>query len=998
MKILAIRGRNLASLEGDFVLDFTTEPLLSTGIFAISGPTGAGKSTLLDAMCLALFARTPRTDLAKENNVKLKDVNEDVLMQGDPRFLLRRGTASGYAEVDFVALDGHRYRSRWAVGRARDKENGRLQNIRLTLHNLDKEQEEQGSRSDLQARIIELIGLTFEQFTRSVLLAQNDFSTFLKAEQGEKASLLEKLTGTEQYSAISRLIFEKNAAAREAFDKIAVQIEGIELLTEEDEQLFRLRLAEAEAASLRLEKAKAERQALQDALKSTEQQIALKQSQQKEAVVKGTEATSLLAAAHKEYEQGLEEQQRSETRFKSLQTELQEARKLDVQMDSLTRIVAESEAKWKEACKRKKEGEEKHQSALLRQTKAVREIAELTAWQERYRSKEGIAAQLTALLLYLDAASTARLAAEKAHSKKVSIQKTMEKQAAELQKMQQSVEARRADYQRTETEMQTLSALLNEAAQATLDEEMTVARAERERLLIEQAQFVTTGDIAALRDKLTDGVPCPVCGSKQHPYATHEAGERLLALSKDIAAVTFLLQKLSKQQEALASRQKQLSRLQQQQLLLQKEVAEGERLSADLLSRQQVAANQLTHEETTYQEQSALLTQSLSAANTLFGNDEWQKGWKEAPEAFRNTLTDFARRWQENGLKLQKAGQQLSSCQAESESLASFLPPLSRNVEEAAQLYDENRKASSLLHAERAKLFAGKPADAVEQEYTRSNEALRERLKRLLATQTEQSARAEQLQGVAVQIEQDLMTFSQDRQQRGEALEAWLNEFTSFYEGRSLEEMLRQAVQEKTEYAFRLRTHTENKKKVAGLQTELTVRREVSERWAKLNELAGSADGAKFRRIAQGYTLDVLLNYANVQLRGLSRRYYLERVPDTLALQVIDRDMCDEVRTVHSLSGGESFLVSLALALGLSSLSSNRMKVESLFIDEGFGSLDADTLRMAMDALETLHTQGRKIGVISHVQEMTERIPVQVKVSRAGNGRSYLEVMPNTWH
>lgn len=103
--------------------------------------------------------------------------------------------------------------------------------------------------------------------------------------------------------------------------------------------------------------------------------------------------------------------------------------------------------------------------------------------------------------------------------------------------------------------------------------------------------------------------------------------------------------------------------------------------------------------------------------------------------------------------------------------------------------------------------------------------------------------------------------------------------------------------------------------------------------------------------------------------------------------------MCDEVRTVHSLSGGESFLVSLALALGLSSLSSNRMRVESLFIDEGFGSLDAETLRVAMDALESLRTQGRKIGVISHVQEMTERIPVRICVNRAGNGRSFLEVL-----
>ena len=136
----------------------------------------------------------------------------------------------------------------------------------------------------------------------------------------------------------------------------------------------------------------------------------------------------------------------------------------------------------------------------------------------------------------------------------------------------------------------------------------------------------------------------------------------------------------------------------------------------------------------------------------------------------------------------------------------------------------------------------------------------------------------------------------------------------------------------------------------------------------------------------------MLLAYANIQLNNLTKRYRLERVPGTLALQVIDNDMCDEVRTVHSLSGGESFLVSLALALGLSALSSNRMNVESLFIDEGFGSLDAETLRIAMDALENLRMQGRKICVISHVQEMTERMPVRIVVEKKGNGCSHLVV------
>ena len=107
MRILAIRGKNLASLEGDFAIDFTSEPLASAGIYAISGPTGSGKSTLLDAMCLALFGRTPRTDQARENEVWLKDVNENTLRQSDPRNLLRRGAASAQAEVDFVALDGY---------------------------------------------------------------------------------------------------------------------------------------------------------------------------------------------------------------------------------------------------------------------------------------------------------------------------------------------------------------------------------------------------------------------------------------------------------------------------------------------------------------------------------------------------------------------------------------------------------------------------------------------------------------------------------------------------------------------------------------------------------------------------------------------------------------------------------------------------------------------------------------------------------------------------
>ena len=990
MKILAIRGRNLASLEGEFEADFTSEPLLSAGIFAISGPTGAGKSTILDAMCLALFARTPRTDQAKENNVKLRDVNEEVLPQSDPRFLLRRGTASGYAEVDFLALNGHRYRSRWSVGRARDKENGRLQSPRVTLHNIDKEEEEQGTRSELQARVVELIGLTFEQFTRSVLLAQNDFSTFLKAEQGEKASLLEKLTGTELYSAISRTIFEKNAVAKEAYDKIQARIQGIELLTEEAEEELQIRLKESETSLLALEKAKAEQQTLQEAVKSTEQQIATRQTQQKDAAAKLEKATELLNAAQKDYEQGLVEEQRSESEFRALQQELQQARGLDVRLDAATRSVADTETRLREALARKKEGEDKLKAAQTRQQQSTAEIARLSEWRERYRSKESIAEQLTALLLHLDAASAARQAIEKAGKTIATTKQTAERLVAQLATIRQAAETKRAQLQKTEETIVRSEKELKALDIAALDKQIESVRLERENLLIEQARQAASGDVLELRKKLQEGSPCPVCGSTHHPVVTHPA---VTEVPKVIAALTLQLEQLNARKTAYAGSEKQLNQLRQQLLQLHKELTEADHTRTDLQGRQKLAETQIAREEAIRAESQETLAKSLSAANRLFGNDDWQRGWQQDPDSFRDTLTTFARQWHDNTEKLQQLQREQSAQKAEYESYASFLPSLIKQVEEVTLLHEQNRTALLALQSERARLLGGKPADEVESAYTRRKEELKERMKRLQTVQTEQSGIADQLRGIAGQIAQDLQKASDDLVVRQKALADWNETWNAAHNNEPLELLLPRITQEKNEYAFRLRTQAENKQKIASQQEELNACRLENERWAKLNELAGSADGAKFRRIAQGYTLDVLLSYANVQLRDLSRRYRLERVPETLALQVIDRDMCDEIRTVHSLSGGESFLVSLALALGLSSLSSNRMKVESLFIDEGFGSLDADTLRIAMDALESLRTQGRKIGVISHVQEMTERIPVQIRVSRAGNGRSFLEVI-----
>ena len=144
--------------------------------------------------------------------------------------------------------------------------------------------------------------------------------------------------------------------------------------------------------------------------------------------------------------------------------------------------------------------------------------------------------------------------------------------------------------------------------------------------------------------------------------------------------------------------------------------------------------------------------------------------------------------------------------------------------------------------------------------------------------------------------------------------------------------------------------------------------------------------------MAQQYNLDILLEYANQQLAMLSQRYTLKRLENSLSLAIIDHDMDGEIRSVASLSGGESFLTALAISLAIANMASGSMKIESLFIDEGFGTLDASSLHMVMNALDQLQSQGRKVVLISHIQEMHERIPVQIQVQPIGSGSSRIEV------
>lgn len=224
MKILKISGKNLASLAGEFEVDFQQEPLASSGLFAISGPTGAGKSTLLDALCLALYDATPRLLKVLGRGSALPDVGKETVNAQDTRTLLRRGTPDGYAQVDFVGNDGASYRARWSVRRSRTKAEGALQATAMSLHQLPALQPIGGTKTEVKEEIEKRIGLSFDQFTRAVLLAQNEFSTFLKTEDNERGELLETLTGSSIYTDISMRAFERAKKEKQVLERLGEKL------------------------------------------------------------------------------------------------------------------------------------------------------------------------------------------------------------------------------------------------------------------------------------------------------------------------------------------------------------------------------------------------------------------------------------------------------------------------------------------------------------------------------------------------------------------------------------------------------------------------------------------------------------------------------------------------------------------------------------------------------------------------------------------------------
>ncbi|WP_305416719.1 AAA family ATPase [Photobacterium leiognathi] len=244
MKILALRGENLASLQSQFEIDFAGGRLGDAGLFAITGKTGAGKSTLLDAICLALYDRIPRLQSNKKNDAEIgRDDEDNRIKANDVRSILSRGKGEGFAEVDFVANDGSHWRAHWHVRRARGRAEGKIQAAEQWLENIETGQRFAGKKQELQAEIEKLIGLSFDQFRRAVMLPQGEFAAFLKAGADERAALLERMTGGEIYGRLSIAAHERAKDEKLKLTQLQGKLGDIALLTDEERDALNTQLA-----------------------------------------------------------------------------------------------------------------------------------------------------------------------------------------------------------------------------------------------------------------------------------------------------------------------------------------------------------------------------------------------------------------------------------------------------------------------------------------------------------------------------------------------------------------------------------------------------------------------------------------------------------------------------------------------------------------------------------------------------------------------------------
>lgn len=996
MEIKELHLRNIASIEKadiDFDKDLV-DGLTGTpaSVFLISGDTGAGKSVILDGISMALYKNTPRiAGVANVNhNVFTDNGGESIKINAIEQYT-RLGITEkdeSSSEVVFIGNDGLEYRAKLTLGMMlgnTDKATGK----RMLKHRTPDWKIKAGNGDWMKCSneiILAAVGLSFQQFGRMAMLAQGQFAAFLTGDKKEREAILEQLTNTEHftaYGAAIRSLYDKaNAAQKEC--QIKFDTEKLHALTEDEVRSINAEKDNAEKSKSVVDgkmKANEDKLRLVDAARrALAAKSAAEEEVRKAAVMAESDEYKSGKALVCDWDATAEERQRlserkraSEILNRAKEDEARCREKFAVLSADLEYRLNEIKAQGDpnasvEACQKKiddlkrRRGElrpDEINAALSKISSDKVALGRISSESENIRAEHAKTAEmasgiesdkksLAALKSISDRSERSFKAAREKADEAMDRFLTMNTSVDEYMK---KIRARLvADHAETcplcgqnighvgmDGEFQEMLAPLRKERDETA---ATLAAAEDARNKAKAALDSALGAISTRESELG-----------RRKAAEQEALDRLASgaskfgitidrsLSGSIAAV---LQKLESKEQSLKKSQKRAEEL-------QKEINDAldEKKPLDAALKKYTAAAELAK------------TICGIRDTILSAGGEWEKGGSPAP----CRCADIAGEWTSL----------LSAVSKTREAVDRQIAVINECNSVLDKYFRESGKDEAALEA-----VAGRNADVSSaREFIKETDANLKSGNDAVRNADLQLKDAMSGLGVAEPAEIP----------QREVLEAEKTELAAENDG---------IVSRLQTLKDKLAENAKNSERLTVLARELASARKTFDKWSMLNGFFG---GTRFRTLVQTYILRPLLNNANLYLEKITDRYSLTCSEDNeqLSILVLDRYNKNQVRSATVLSGGERFMISLALSLALSSLNRPDMNVNILFIDEGFGTLDERSLDSVMETLEKLQEiagqGGRRVGIISHREELDERIPVQIQVKKRGEGRSRVEVV-----
>lgn len=1035
MRILKLEFENLNSLKGFWSIDFTNPDYAKNhDIFVICGPTGAGKTTILDAITLGLYGRTPRLEAINNG----EGGNE----------IMTRGTGFCRVQVTYSCKNGV-FTSEFQQNRANMKSGGNLQKASFKITNCDtKEVCASGVASNLGKETQKIIQLDYKQFCRSIMLAQGEFSAFLESSPRERAEILEKLTGTERYRKIAKSIAEKFSEIKKAFALKKTEKDEIENLILEPHAEKEAE-AQQEEFSKKIERIGLQLEQLGKELSFYEELERLEKSlasakKEKETVFLevqefSTEEKRLVLA------QSARNVEAEYIKLKNLRTIQQKDK---TEFTAVVKKIKESEGSYNQA----KENLECIKKELAEQEKAC--AAQQVIWKKVRSLDVQISSASETLKNLSDRKENDKKLIEQNNQKKIELEKELGELRKKINSENEYIKANSADKNlpgviaKLEALSQNVQAQLKNAAEINEKKlELTKVLSETQSELAknekklknlenEITKFISSDAIfisKLLQLQLKEGNPCPVCGSIYHKKHSEMQGEiqRELDLFGE-NEFESKSQKISKESANLNAQREEL------EVLCQKLSARIQALESDLRNGEKnSSAAEKALEENTLQIKEAV--------------SSWQSDFDiKALDILLQDLRQKSEIW-ENKESLCKEFENSESAKAAQLKALLENTEVQKNQFEALALeFNNAQTAFNKIKAEREKLFGSKSADEEELKKNQLIEELKKKSEEAESLQQESAEEKTRLETLKSRLEKTVLDRESelDFAEKEFAEKCSLNSFGSeqeFADAR-MEIQEFEALTKKSESLKTRKTQAETSlknaeksysdfkesakvnrskdeaqkqkdqlslekeelgEKLIEIKAKLQMNRQNCQRaqkilleyntlqsdfalWEQMDKWIGKSDGSDVSVFVQSLAFNSLLNLANNNLFGITGRYRLVQ-KDRASLEFEIQDIYFEGnRSVENLSGGEKFLVSLSFALAISEFASRNVRVDSLFLDEGFGTLSGELLTEAINALKNLQKDGKMLGIITHVQDVINEIDQKIEVKPVSGGHSIL--------